>query len=63
MRMAVHAPDSLQRTIEVDLGTPGGPYDLLYDTGSTDLWVLDGKCTDDDCPNGSGYSYTHLPIF
>ncbi|RAH50591.1 pepsin-like aspartic protease [Aspergillus brunneoviolaceus CBS 621.78] len=44
------------RTIEVDLGTPGGPYDLLYDTGSTDLWVLDGKCTDDGCPNGSGYS-------
>ncbi|GLA33883.1 hypothetical protein AnigIFM63309_003906 [Aspergillus niger] len=43
------------RTIEVDLGTPGGPFDLMYDTGSSTLWVLDSNCTD-DCPNVSGYS-------
>ncbi|PWY90592.1 aspartyl protease [Aspergillus sclerotioniger CBS 115572] len=43
------------RTVEVDLGTPGGPFDLLYDTGSSSLWVLDGDCTT-ECENVSGYS-------
>ncbi|RAL10252.1 pepsin-like aspartic protease [Aspergillus homomorphus CBS 101889] len=43
------------RTIEVDLGTPGGPYDLLFDTGSATLWVVDEDCND-GCPNVSGYT-------
>ncbi|OOF93399.1 hypothetical protein ASPCADRAFT_209332 [Aspergillus carbonarius ITEM 5010] len=43
------------RTIEVDLGTPGGPFDVMYDTGSSTLWVLDGNCTA-ECVNVSGYS-------
>ncbi|CRG90030.1 Aspartic proteinase yapsin-3 [Talaromyces islandicus] len=42
------------RTIQWDLGTPGAAHNLLYDTGSATLWVLDGTCTD-KCPNSSKF--------
>ncbi|KAH6874409.1 aspartic peptidase domain-containing protein [Thelonectria olida] len=46
--------DNGYKVVELGIGTPSKSYRLLFDTGSSSSWAVDGTCTD-TCPNVSGY--------
>lgn len=53
---AIDLPVAIQnsyRVVSIHLGTPAKEYKLLYDTGSSSAWVLDGNCAK-NCANVSG---------
>ncbi|KDR71036.1 hypothetical protein GALMADRAFT_229700 [Galerina marginata CBS 339.88] len=40
--------------VHVGVGTPPVDHALLFDTGSSTLWLIDSSCTPENCLNGSG---------
>ncbi|KAF8898264.1 putative aspartyl protease [Gymnopilus junonius] len=44
--------------VHVNVGTPAVDHALLYDTGSSTLWLVDSTCTTTNCPNFSGFNRT-----
>lgn len=45
-------------SIKLDIGTPPKEHRLLFDTGSSTIFIVNTDCTDTSCPDGSAPYYT-----
>ncbi|PSN70856.1 acid protease [Corynespora cassiicola Philippines] len=43
-------------SVQFEIGTPPKPYRFLFDTGSSTTWMTGTNCTEESCPNFSGYT-------
>jgi len=45
-------------SVRVDIGTPPKEHRLLFDTGSSTIFIVNMDCTDESCPDYSATYYT-----
>jgi saccharopepsin len=44
-------------SVKLDIGTPPKEHQLLFDTGSSTIFIVNTDCTDSSCPDGSAPYY------
>jgi saccharopepsin len=44
-------------SVKFDIGTPPKEHQLLFDTGSSTIFIINTDCTDSSCPDGSAPYY------
>ncbi|KAL5117858.1 hypothetical protein ACEQ8H_004176 [Pleosporales sp. CAS-2024a] len=45
-------------SVKLDIGTPPKEHQLLFDTGSSTIFIVNTNCTNSSCPDGAGPYYT-----
>jgi saccharopepsin len=49
--------DSSYSSVKLDIGTPPKEHRLLFDTGSSTIFIVNTNCTETSCPDGTAPSY------